>query len=108
MNTFIWTLGRWYWWTYLQGSSGDADIENRHMDMGRGKECEGGTNEDRGMETYTLLVGNCSMTQETQTRVCDNLEGWDELGGGREASEGGGICVPMADSCWCVVETNAI
>ena len=29
---------RWYWWTYLQGSNGDADIENRHMDMGGGEE----------------------------------------------------------------------
>ena len=28
----------WYWWTYLQGSNGDADIENRHMDMGGGEE----------------------------------------------------------------------
>ena len=30
---------------------------------------------------------------------CDNLEGWDGVGGGREAQEGGDICVPMADSC---------
>ena len=28
----IWNLERWYWWTYLQGSNGDADIENRLVD----------------------------------------------------------------------------
>ena len=31
---------RWYWWTYFQGSNGDADIENKHMDMGGGEEGE--------------------------------------------------------------------
>ena len=31
---------RWYWWTYLQGSTGDADIENRIMDMCGGEEGE--------------------------------------------------------------------
>ena len=31
--------------------------------------------------------------------LCDNLEGQDEVGGGREVQEGGDICVPMADSC---------
>ena len=29
----------------------------------------------------------------------DNLEGWDGVGGGREAQEGEVICIPMADSC---------
>ena len=37
-NTYIWNLERWYWWIYLQGSNGETDIENRLMDMGRGKE----------------------------------------------------------------------
>ena len=30
---YIWNLERWYWWTYLQGSNGDEDIENRLLDM---------------------------------------------------------------------------
>ena len=38
----------------LQGSSGDADIENRLMDPGRGEEGDSGTNGDRSIETYTL------------------------------------------------------
>ena len=30
--------------------------------------------------------------------LCDNLEGWDRVGGGREVQEGGAICIPMANS----------
>ena len=48
----IWNLERWYWWTYLQGSNGDADVEKRLVDTGR--EGEGGTNWEGNMETYTL------------------------------------------------------
>ena len=29
--------------------------------------------------------------------LCDNLEGWVGLGGGREFQEGGDIGIPMAD-----------
>ena len=31
INTSVWNLGRWYWWTYLQGSSGDIDVVNRFV-----------------------------------------------------------------------------
>ena len=31
--------------------------------------------------------------------LCINLEGWDGEGDGREVQKGGGICIPMADSC---------
>ena len=31
--------------------------------------------------------------------LCDNLEGWDEVGGGREVQEGGDVCIPLADLC---------
>ena len=37
------------------------------------------------------------MVQGTQTGLCDNLEGWEGEGGGREAQEGGDTCIPMAD-----------
>ena len=30
-NGYIWSLERWYWWTYLQGSNGDTNIENSIM-----------------------------------------------------------------------------
>ena len=27
INTYIWNLDKWYWWTCLQGRNGDRDIE---------------------------------------------------------------------------------
>ena len=38
--------------------------------------------------------------------LCDNLEGWGGEGGGKEVQEGEVICMPMADSCGCMAETN--
>ena len=38
--------------------------------------------------------------------LCDNLEGWDGVGGGREVQEGGDISILMADSHCCTAETN--
>ena len=29
--------------------------------------------------------------------LCDNLEGWHEVGGGKDIQEGGDIFIPMAD-----------
>ena len=37
-NTYIRNLEKWSWRIDLQGSSGEANIENRLMDMGRGEE----------------------------------------------------------------------
>ena len=37
------------------------------------------------------------MIQGTHS-LCDNLEGWDGEGGGKEVQEEGGICISMADS----------
>ena len=31
--------------------------------------------------------------------LCDNLEEWDGLGGGRELQEGRDVSTPMTDSC---------
>ena len=52
INAYIWNLERWYYWTYLQGSNGDADIKNRLVDTGW--EEEGGKHWDSSMKTYTL------------------------------------------------------
>ena len=30
--------------------------------------------------------------------LCDNLEGWDWVGDGREVQDGRDICIPLADS----------
>ena len=34
-------------------------------------------------------MGICYMTLGAQTILCDNLEGWDVAGGGKELQEGG-------------------
>ena len=53
INTYTWNLERRYQWTYLQGSHGDVDLENRPVDtVGEGP---GGTNGASGMETYVTV-----------------------------------------------------
>ena len=49
INAYIWNLEKWYWWTYLQGSNGDADTKNKLVDTVR--EGEAGTNGESSMET---------------------------------------------------------
>ena len=62
------------------------------------------------IETKTLLYAGLDsqwkvccimycMIQGAQIRYSDNLEGWDGVGGGKEAQEGGDIHIPVADSC---------
>ena len=38
--------------------------------------------------------------------LCDNLEGWDEVGGESEFQERGNICMLTAVSHCCITETN--
>ena len=40
--------------------------------------------------------------------LSDDLEEWERVGGGRGVQEGGDICIPVADSCWCVAKTITI
>ena len=42
----------------------------------------------------TIILLNCS-----NPMLCDNIEGWDEVGSGREVQKGGDLCIPMANSC---------
>ena len=49
-----------------------------------------------------LLYNACSSNQV----LCDYLEGWDEVGGGRDVQESGDMCI--SNSCLCVAETNTI
>ena len=46
------------------------------------------------------------MTQGLQTGALCNLERRDGVGKGRELQEGEDLCIPMADSCGCMAETN--
>ena len=49
---------------------------------------------------YKTASGNLVYDAGSSNQVlCDNLEGWDRLGGGRKVQERGDICMPVADSC---------
>ena len=69
---------------------------------------------ESNMETYITICKIDSQWEfavwlrELKPGLCNNLEGWDGEDGGREGQEGGDICIPMADSCWCLAETNKI
>ena len=81
-------LEKWRWWTYLQGRSRDADGEIGFVDTVG--EREGRTNGESSIETYTLLYvkqianGELLYYRELNLMLCDNLEGWDGVGGGME------------------------
>ena len=66
------------------------------------------------METY---ITKCKIDSQWEFSVWftelkpgfyNNLEGWYGEGGGREVQEGEDGCIPMADSFWCLAETNTI
>ena len=38
-------------------------------------------------------------TGNTNPVLCYNLEGWDQVSGGRQVQERGNICLSVADSC---------
>ena len=57
------------------------------------------------METYNTI---CKIDRQWEFAVwlrklkqglCDNLEGWDQEGDGRDIHEGGDVGILMADSC---------
>ena len=57
------------------------------------------------METYTLpyvkqiASGNLLYDAKSSDQVlCDNLEGWDRMGGGNEVQEEGDVHTPVAHS----------
>ena len=50
---YIWNLERQYWWTYVQGSNGNTDIQNRFVGTVREGEC--GVNWESNIETYITI-----------------------------------------------------
>ena len=90
-----------HWWTCLQAAT-ETETENRLADtMGERK---GGMSWESGRETYLLPVWH----RELRLVLCGNLEGRGVVGGGRGAQEEGDISTSVADSCWCMAETNTI
>ena len=92
---------------YLKGSNGDVDIANRFVDIeGEG---EGGMNWESSFETYTLpyvkLIASGNLLYDVGS---SKLVLWDRVEVGREFQEGEDVCILMADSCWCMAETNTL
>ena len=76
---------------------------SQYFSIWLGEEGEGEMYGESSMEAYIALCKIDSQWEfavclgELKQELCDNLEGWDGKGGGREVQEGGDICVPMTD-----------
>ena len=86
------------------------NLTYRHGDRGG----EGEMYEKSNMETHTTI---CKIESQQEFAVwlrklkqglCINLEGWGREREGREVQKRGNICIPVADSCWCLTENNKI
>ena len=74
---------------------------------------EGETNWESNIETYTLpyVKPYSKWKFAVWCRALKSGVLWHPRGvkwGGREVQEEGNICIPMADSCWYMAETNII
>ena len=89
------------------------DTENRPMDTGVGEEGVGEVYGESNMETYITMCKIDSQWEfalwlrKLKQGLCDNLEGWDGEGDGREVWEGGNMSVLMADA-WYMTENHKI
>ena len=81
---------------------------NRHREQTYGHGERGGEGEMYGKSNMETYIPICKIDSQREFAVwlrklkqelCINLEGWDGEGDGREFQKGGGICIPMADSC---------
>ena len=80
-----------------KGRNRDADAENTLVHTVGG----GGGGRIEGV-AWTLHITICkteSQWEFAQTLLCESLEAWDGVGGGKEVHQGGDPCVPMVDSC---------
>ena len=111
LNAYIQNQEEWYRIIYLQGSSGETDIENRLMDMGRGEE------RVRCMERVTwaltlpyvkyITKGNLLYGSGNQTgALYQPRVGWCGIWEG--GSKGRGYMYTMTDSCWGLTGNNKI
>ena len=83
-------------------------METQISGHGEGEEGKGGMYGKSNMETYITICKIDSQWEftvclrELTPGLCNNLEGWNGKGDGREVQEGRDICIPMADSwqCW--------
>ena len=109
-NTYVWNLDR-----VLMTPRAGQQRRHRHEEQtfGLSGEREKGMIWKSSTETYTLpyvkqiTSGNFPYDAgSSKPEICDNLEGWDEEGGGSGAYELVDMGMPMADSCWWVAENH--
>ena len=107
---YIRNLEKWYWKIYLQGNSGETDIENRHGERGGEGEMYGKCNMETHITTCKIdrQQGFAVWLRKFKQWLCLNLQGWDGEGDEREFQKGGGMCIPIADSCWGLTENTKI
>ena len=91
----------------LKNLSTGQQWRNRHREQTYGHGERGGEGEmyvESNMETYITI---CKIDSQQEFAVClrklrqglcNNLEGWDGEGDGREVQKKGDICIPIADS----------
>ena len=92
INTYIWILEKWYWWTHLQGRNRHADVKNEFVDTARGWGWDRLTD---SVDIYTVLcinwqlVGSCCITQGAQLGALWWPRGvrWQEVWGRPEREE---------------------
>ena len=111
INVYMRNLERWYWWTYLQGSNGEANIENRLV--GTVGEGEGGMNWDSNSEAYTALYVKQTASASAWHRELKPGALWQSKAAGCSGRwEGGprrrGHMYTYGWSCWWTAETNTI
>ena len=84
------------------------------MDMWGREEGEGERYGESNIEIYYTICKIDSQWEfavwlrELKRGLCNNLEGWDGEGDGKEAWKWGDMGAPIADSCWCLTENNKI
>ena len=77
-------------------------MENRLMDMGRGKQRVRCMERVAWKRTVYKIDSQWEFSiwlRKLKQGLCINLEGWAGTGDRRELQKGGDICIPMADSC---------
>ena len=94
IDTCIWNLERWYWWSYMQGSKRDTDVKNRLLDsVGEGEgEMIWENNTEICILPYVKQVTSASSVHESghsEPVLWYNPEGWGGQGGGRGFRMGG-------------------
>ena len=107
INAYVWDLGKWYRWTYLQGSKRGRCREQTCGPQG-GWEGEGGLGGKIDMYTRACVkqMARGKLLHRAGSSAWCSVMPWRGGVGGREAQEGGDSCLHAAGSHCCTAETS--